>query len=165
MKPLGLTWFGFIYFGAVAADQLTKWLIRQSFEVYHVHPVIPDLFNLVYYTNNGAAFSMLAGQPALWRQIFFISTTLIALVIIAYAHRSYSRQNGWYTVALALIAGGATGNLIDRLNLGFVVDFLDVYYGDYHWPAFNVADSAITVGVALFIVVSIFFENKKQEEQ
>ena len=125
--------------------------------------VIPDLFNLTYLTNNGAAFSILAGQPALWRQVFFLCTACAALVFIWIAQRSYGRRSLWYTVALSLIAGGAIGNLIDRVRFGFVIDFLDVYVGSSHWPAFNVADSAITVGVLVFIVYNLLFDREASE--
>ncbi len=159
MKPLGLLLFAGITGAVIALDQWTKWLIVHTFTLHEAHVVFPDLFNLVYYTNNGAAFSLLAGQPAIWRQTFFISITIIALIVLLFAYRSYASINGWYRIALGLIAGGALGNFIDRIRLGYVVDFLDFSLGGHHWPAFNVADSAITVGVALFMLVSVFSQN------
>ena len=138
--------------GVVGADQLTKLLVVHSFALYESREIIPGFFNLTYLVNNGAAFSILAGQPALWRQAFFITATAIALILIGVAQRSCGRQSMVYSLALALIAGGAIGNLIDRIRLGYVIDFLDVYAGSYHWPAFNVADSAICIGVALFLI-------------
>lgn len=155
--------FVFIILGVVVADQLTKLLIIRSFTLYESTEVIPGLFNLTYLTNNGAAFSIFAGQPALWRQVFFITTALVALVIVVIAWRSYRRESEFYTVCLALVAGGAIGNLIDRVRLGAVVDFLDIYIGTHHWPAFNIADSAITVGVTLFLVTSIVMERRKKK--
>lgn len=146
----------------VAVDQATKVWVVNAFNLFETREVIPGLFNLTYLTNNGAAFSMLAGQPALWRQLFFIVAALIALVFIAIAYRSYARVSKWYSLGLALIAGGALGNLIDRVRLGYVIDFLDVYIGTSHWPAFNVADSAITVGVILFIVTNLLLERAKK---
>ncbi|MCL2459426.1 MAG: signal peptidase II, partial [Desulfobulbus sp.] len=115
---------------------------------------------LTHLTNNGAAFGMLAGQPALWRQAFFIAAAAIALVCIWIALRSFSQRSWIYSAALGLIAGGAIGNLIDRIRWGFVVDFLDFYLGQSHWPAFNAADSAITVGVALFMVYNLLFDRQ-----
>jgi signal peptidase II len=106
----------------------------------------------------------LAGQPALWRQVFFLGTAGVALVFIWMAQRSYGRRSLWYMVAFALIAGGAIGNMVDRLRFGFVIDFLDVYVGSYHWPAFNIADSAITVGVILFIVKNLLFDRDAAEQ-
>jgi signal peptidase II len=106
---------------------------------------------------------MLAGQPALWRQVFFMGAAGAALVFIGLAQRSFGRNSALYTVALALIAGGAIGNLIDRIRFGFVIDFLDVYVGTHHWPAFNVADSAITIGVILFLFKNLLLERRTAE--
>ena len=144
----------------VGLDQATKLWIVRHFALLESREVIPGLFNLTYLTNNGAAFSILAGQPAVWRQAFFIAAASAALVMIWLGQRSYGRTSRWYSVALALIAGGAIGNLIDRIRLGFVVDFLDVYVGSYHWPAFNVADSAITVGVLIFLFYNLMFDRQ-----
>lgn len=152
-----------IILAVLCADQAVKFWIMHHFVLHESRVVIPDLFNLTYMTNNGAAFSMLAGQPALWRQVFFLGTASVALVFIWMAQRSYGRRSLWYTVSLALIAGGALGNMIDRLRFGFVIDFLDVYLGTHHWPAFNVADSAIVVGVTLFIVNNLLFDRESSE--
>lgn len=148
----------------VCADQASKVWIVQNFTLYQSLPVIDGLFNLTYLTNNGAAFSILAGQPALWRQVFFVTAACAALVFIGIAQRSFGRQSRVYSTALALIAGGAIGNLIDRLRLGHVVDFLDVYIGSYHWPAFNVADSAISIGVTLFIIKNLLFDRQEPKQ-
>lgn len=153
-----------IIVAVVCLDQVTKLWIMDHFVLHESRVVIADLFNLTYLTNNGAAFSILAGQPALWRQIFFLCTAGAALVFIWIAQRSYGRRSLWYTVALSLIAGGAIGNMIDRIRLGFVVDFLDVYVGTSHWPAFNIADSAITVGVLVFIVNNLLFDREASEQ-
>jgi signal peptidase II len=93
-----------------------------------------------------------AGSKTWLRQAFFIVVAIIALVVIIFAYGHLKRQSKIFVYALGLIAGGAIGNLIDRLRFGSVVDFLDFYLGTYHWPAFNAADSAITVGVALFLL-------------
>ncbi|PIE66057.1 MAG: signal peptidase II [Desulfobacterales bacterium] len=148
----------------VFLDQITKLLVVHNFSLYESREIIPGFFNLTFLTNNGAAFSILAGQPALWRQTFFISATIVALIIIVIAHRSYSRESSWYGIGLSLIAGGAIGNLIDRIRLTHVIDFVDVYVGSYHWPAFNIADSAITVGVVGFMVTSILVERAKKNQ-
>ncbi len=149
-----------IIVAVVGLDQATKLWIVQHFALYESREVLPGFFNLTYLTNNGAAFSILAGQPAVWRQAFFIAAASVALVMIWIGQRSYGRVSRWYSAALALIAGGAIGNLIDRIRLGFVVDFLDVYLGSYHWPAFNVADSAITVGVLIFLFYNLVFDRQ-----
>jgi signal peptidase II len=149
-----------IILAVVCVDQATKVWVMHHFALYESRVVVPDLFNLTYLTNNGAAFSILAGQPALWRQVFFIAAASAALVFIWIAQKSFGSRSRLYSVSLALIAGGAIGNLIDRIRLGFVVDFLDFYFGQYHWPAFNVADSAITVGVTLFIVQNLLLDRQ-----
>ena len=152
--------FFFIILAVVCIDWASKAWIIAHFSLHESLEVIPGLFNLTHLTNNGAAFGMLAGQPALWRQVFFIGAAGIALVCIWIAQRSFSQRSQAYSVALALIAGGAIGNLIDRIRWGFVVDFLDFYLGQSHWPAFNVADSAITVGVTLFIVYNLLLDRQ-----
>lgn len=150
-----------VILAVVAIDQATKVWIMRHFALYESKVVIADLFNLTYLTNNGAAFSILAGQPAVWRQLFFIGAAGAALVFIWIAQRSFGRNSVVYSLSLALIAGGAIGNLIDRIRYGFVVDFLDVYVGSHHWPAFNIADSAITIGVILFIIKNLLFERQQ----
>ncbi len=155
--------FFFIIFAVICLDQASKFWVMHHFVLHESWVVIPNLFNLTYLTNNGAAFSILAGQPALWRQVFFLCTATAALIFIWIAQRSYGRRSLWYAVALSLIAGGAIGNMIDRIRYGFVIDFLDVYVGSYHWPAFNIADSAITVGVLVFIVRNLVFDRHGSE--
>ena len=144
----------------IVLDQAVKYWVVSSFTLYESLPVIPGFFSLTYLTNTGAAFGLLAGRPAAWRQVFFVGVAVVALAAIAFLYRKLRRDSVWYGVALGLIAGGAIGNLIDRIRLGSVIDFLDVYVGTHHWPAFNVADSAITVGVTLFLVVNIFFDKQ-----
>ena len=147
-----------IILAVIGLDQATKMWIFHNFALHESKMVIPELFHLTYLTNNGAAFSMLAGQPALWRQIFFMGAAGAALVFIWLAQKSFGRSSALYTAALALIAGGALGNLIDRIRFGFVIDFIDVFFGSHHFPAFNIADSAITVGVTLFILKNLVLE-------
>jgi signal peptidase II len=146
-----LAWAGLV----VLLDQLSKWWVVNTFELHESLPLIPGFFNLTFITNTGAAFGMLAGEQGLGRQVFFGAVALVALVVLYFAFREYRARGQLYIVAIGLVAGGALGNLIDRLRLGYVIDFLDLYYRQYHWPAFNVADSAITIGVALFILASL----------
>ncbi len=144
-------------------DQAVKAWIVHSFSLYESVVVIPGLFNLTFLTNTGAAFGILAGQPSWERQLFFFGVALVALVAIVVMHRRLAGQSRWFTVALGLIGGGALGNLVDRVRYGAVIDFLDFHVKGYHWPAFNVADSAITVGVGLFLLINFMVEkNKKQ---
>jgi signal peptidase II len=140
----------------VLADQLTKLWIMQSLPLYGKRIIIPGFFNLVHVTNTGAAFGLLAGEHALWRQVFFVVVALVALAAIFFAYHQVKTKGLLFTGAVGLIAGGALGNLIDRIRFGAVVDFLDFYIKNYHWPAFNVADSAIFVGVCLFLAASLF---------
>ena len=156
--------FAVVFLSVLVADQLSKWWILANFALYESREIIPGFFNFTFLTNNGAAFSILAGQPALWRQVFFVTINLIALVVIAIAQRRIGKNDRLYTVALALIAGGAAGNLIDRIRFAYVVDFLDVYVGSSHWPAFNIADAAINVGVALFLLNSLVLEPRKEKK-
>jgi signal peptidase II len=150
----------------VIIDQLTKQWIMATIALHEQQNVIPGFFDLVYVTNTGAAFGFLAGSKTWLRQAFFIVVAIIALIVIICAYGHLKRQSRIFIYALGLIAGGAIGNLIDRLRFGSVVDFLDFYLGTYHWPAFNAADSAITVGVALFLLGTLLqhLEQSKRDE-
>ena len=145
----------------VVFDQLTKGLVMAYFGLYELKPIIPGLFNLTYLTNTGAAFGMLAGAQTVWRQVFFVGVAVAALGVMAFSYRQFRNQGRIFAHAIGLIAGGAVGNLIDRLRFGAVVDFLDFYLGSHHWPAFNVADSAICVGVGLFILGSFLYPGEE----
>ncbi|MDX1775031.1 MAG: signal peptidase II [Desulfobulbales bacterium] len=148
----------------VIVDQLTKMWIMADFGLHEQKTVIPGFFNLVYVTNTGAAFGILAGSKTWLRQAFFIGVSFAALIAIAIAYSHLKKQGKIFIYALGLIAGGAVGNLIDRLRFGSVVDFLDFYLGSYHWPAFNVADSAISVGVGLFLTGTLLQHIKEIRE-
>ncbi|MDG4477013.1 signal peptidase II [Thiovibrio frasassiensis] len=148
----------------VLLDQLSKGLVMAYFAMYELRPVIPGLFNLTYLTNTGAAFGMLAGAQSIWRQVFFVGAAVVAIGIMVFSYRQFRSQGKIFAHAIGLVAGGAAGNLIDRLRFGAVVDFLDFYVGTHHWPAFNVADSAITVGVGLFILGTILYPPKESEK-
>ncbi len=146
-------------------DQITKVLVVNSFQLYESYEIIPGFFSLTYLTNKGAAFGFLAGVDAAWRHYFFLTLASVALVLLGVAWYRMRKDHPFYGPALALIAGGAVGNVIDRVRLGAVVDFLDFYIAGHHWPAFNVADSAITVGVALFLVANILEEKQKNNNK
>jgi len=145
-------WFYGLAGAVVILDQATKLLVQRAFRLGESLPVLPGVFNLTYVLNPGAAFGLLAGAAAAFRGPFFIAVSVLAIAVICYYHARYARGHPLPTVGLALILGGALGNLIDRLRVGMVIDFLDFYLGAYHWPAFNVADSGITVGVGLLLV-------------
>lgn len=144
-----------IFVAVVVLDQLSKWWVMASFALFESRPVVEGFFRLTYVLNTGAAFGLLAGPRVWWRQAFFVLVALVALAVLVSAYRHYRHRGGLYVVAVGLIGGGAVGNLIDRLRFGAVVDFLDFYIQTHHWPAFNVADSAITVGVGLFLLASL----------
>lgn len=146
-------------------DQLTKVLVVNSFYLHESLEIIPGLFSLTYLTNKGAAFGFLAGVDAAWRHYFFLSLASVALVLLGVAWYRMRKDHPFYGPALALIAGGAIGNVIDRVRFGAVVDFLDFYIAGHHWPAFNVADSAITVGVVLFLAANILEEKQKNNNK
>ncbi len=132
----------------VILDQITKLWISHHF-VYGEHLAVTDFFNLVLAHNSGAAFSFLSDASG-WQRWLFSAIAVIAAVWITWLLRKHEQEK-LFCFALALILGGALGNLIDRIAYGYVVDFLDFYWGSYHFPAFNIADSAITCGAALLI--------------
>ena len=147
MKPL-YKWLS-ISAVIVAIHLYTKHLIQRAFE-YGEHLTITSFFDLVRYHNEGAAFSFLADAGG-WQKWFFSGVSMIAVVVITYLLKKHQNQK-LFSVGLALVLGGAIGNLYDRLTLGYVVDFLSFHVNDWYYPAFNVADSAICVGVALLLL-------------
>ena len=152
-------WVGSIIGVVVALDQVTKYLVQKRIPLYDVIPVIPGFFNLTYVRNKGAAFSLLSTMPDGFRSAFFITVTLVAVaVLVVLIKKTHERL---LVAAFSLIAGGAMGNVIDRIRFGSVVDFIDWYVRSYHWPAFNVADSAISIGVVLLAVDMLFGSSAK----
>jgi signal peptidase II len=121
-------------------------------QLHDSFPVIQGFFSITYVRNPGAAFGFLAGALPLFRYIFFVAITVTAIVLILYYIRKSKAEELRLTFSLSLILSGAIGNLIDRIRFGEVIDFLDVYLGSYHWPAFNVADSAISVGAVILFM-------------
>ena len=140
----------------VIIDQITKILIYKNLPLYHSITIIPGFFNITHIHNPGGAFGFMAHQNSSLRNFFFILLASIAVCLIFYFYKSTYRTHPFLASGFALILGGAIGNLIDRIRFGKVVDFLDFYVHNYHWPAFNVADSAITVGVTIFIFHLLF---------
>lgn len=141
-----------IIFGTIAAfgliiDQITKVYIDRTMQLFQSIPVVDNFFHITYVRNRGAAFSFLS--HASWRLPFFIGISLIAAIVIIIAYNKLREDQRLAQVSLAMIFSGAVGNLIDRVRLGEVIDFLDAHWYQHHWPAFNVADSLICVGVFL----------------
>jgi signal peptidase II len=135
----------------IILDQASKLAVLRLLQPHQSLPVLPDFFNLTLAFNRGASFSFLAEAGGWQRWLFSGISVAAAVVIMVLLHRAprSDRLNG---VGLSLVLGGAVGNLIDRLRLGHVIDFFDVYYRAWHFPAFNIADSAITVGAALLVL-------------
>lgn len=138
-------------------DQITKIAITRAFEYGESYP-LTSFFNLVLVYNKGAAFSFLADQGG-WQRYFFTVLGIAAALFIVYLLKKHAGQR-LFCWALALILGGAVGNVIDRIMYGHVIDFLDFHVNNWHWPAFNVADSAIFLGAALFIIDELRRVNK-----
>jgi signal peptidase II len=162
-----MNWKGFINKGKyrrllyiagciVLIDQISKAIILHSIPLYHSIPVIPGFFNITFILNPGGAFGFLAKQDSDLRHFFFLGVTSMAICFIFYLYRKTPQTHPMLATAFALIFGGAIGNLIDRFRFEKVIDFLDFYLGSYHWPAFNVADSAISVGIAIFLFHLVF---------
>jgi len=149
-----------ITFLVMLLDQATKAWIISTMRIYDSFVVIEGFFSITHVRNPGAAFGFLAGAPPLFRHIFFLAITVAAIALILHYLRVSRIEEPSLVSALALILAGAVGNLIDRIRFGEVVDFLDVYIGSHHWPAFNVADSAITVGAV--VLMAVLLRRRKQ---
>jgi len=136
----------------VVLDQATKLLVDRLMALHESHQVLDGFLRLTYVRNRGAAFGILSDAELPYQSALFSALSLAALTAIALYAWRLPAQSRLPKMALAMIMGGAVGNLIDRMRLGYVIDFVDAYLGPHHWPAFNVADSAISIGVALLIV-------------
>lgn len=139
----------------VGLDRLTKWVISQKITLHDSVDVVPGVFRLTHVQNQGAAFGLFSESPSEWKVAMLILFSVAALAVVsALLWRNGNAMNAT-AIALSLVFGGALGNLWDRVATGKVVDFLDFYLGSHHWPAFNIADSAIVVG-ALLLLSEIF---------
>ncbi len=143
----------------VLVDQLTKALASNLLRLYEAVPVLPGV-NLTLMHNTGAAFSFLSDEDG-WQRWFFAAIAVAVSVMLVLWLKRLSPAQRWLSIAVALVIGGAIGNLWDRFMLGYVVDFIDLYAGRWHWPAFNVADSAITVG-AVMLLIDAFRPHREQ---
>jgi signal peptidase II len=142
-------------------DQLVKALIVWTIPAYQTISVIPGFFNLTHIYNPGGAFGFLSGSPSELRHLFFLISSIAAMGLILLLYAKTPPDQRLLAFGLSLIMGGAVGNILDRIRIGKVIDFLDLYVKDIHWPAFNVADSAITIGIGLFIYHLLFKELPK----
>lgn len=139
------------------SDQLTKVLVRESLYYGQIIPVVPGFFNLTFLKNTGAAWGILGGQ-----NVSLTILSVVMLFVMVFFRRSFLSDTRLHRIALGLLTGGIVGNMIDRIKWGAVTDFLDFYVGSWHWPAFNIADSAICVGVGIYIVTTFLEERKNK---
>lgn len=157
--------FLFTALAVIILDQASKFIISVSIGSYDSVTVIEGFFNLVHVRNRGMAFGMMNRPDTGMALYFLIAVTVIAVILILIWSFRLKHEERRLLFGLSLILGGAIGNLIDRIRIREVVDFLDVYIGSYHWPAFNVADSAITVGTCWIAVCIVFFSSYKSGEK
>lgn len=151
--PHRAPWIFSVAAGVLVFDQITKAWVQAVIPLWGVGPtVIPGFFQIVHSQNRGAAFGFLNRWDITWHQPLFIGITVAAILFLWVLARSEDNRGWCYPLGLGAILGGALGNLVDRLRLGAVVDFLDFYLGNWHWPAFNIADSAISIGVGLLLL-------------
>ena len=136
----------------LALDQVTKEIVSARLTLYASVPVVPGFFHITLVTNRGALFGLLHDLADPWRGALFTVVPAAAIVLVLVFQYRTTLHDPLTQSGLALVLGGAAGNLADRVRLGYVVDFLDVFVGRHHWPAFNVADSSICCGVALLVV-------------
>lgn len=140
----------------VLGDLLTKHLALENLLPYQAVP-ITSFFNITLAFNKGAAFSFLNSASG-WQNVFFISIGFVISVVLLVWLYKLTKSEKWQGLAIGLILGGAWGNLYDRFQFGYVIDFLDVHIGEHHWPIFNIADSAICIGAFLMLVLTIFYQ-------
>jgi len=145
-------------------DQISKWLAINHLEPNQILSIIPGFFNLVFVKNRGMAFGILSQSRSGFSYYFLIATTIIAIGVILFFSYWAKRKEKWLPIGLSLILGGAIGNLVDRVRLGYVIDFLDFFLKGYHWPAFNVADSGVTAGTFWLLINIIAGKNLKEDE-
>jgi signal peptidase II len=148
----------------IVLDQATKLVVIGTLRLYDSVAVIPGLFNLVHVRNRGIAFGLFSHLGGWWSTLLLSATTAAAVILLVLWLSRLKAGDRWTAFGLSLIIGGAVGNLIDRIRLGEVVDFLDFYVGSFHWPAFNVADSAVTVGT-FWVVLCTVITGKSEDKQ
>ena len=145
----------------VVADQVTKWAIVEWVALYEKVP-LNSFINLTHQRNTGAAFSFLANAGGWQRWFFVVLATVVSIVIAVWLWRIRNEKQSVLAAGLALVLGGAIGNLIDRFNHGYVTDFIQVWFGNWAYPSFNVADVGISVGAALLIIDALFFSGREE---
>lgn len=160
-KPLNWLWLSAVI---VVLDQITKVYADQALTLYQRIPVVDGFFNIALAYNKGAAFSLFSESGG-WQRWFFTAIAIIASVFIVYMMKNLKSHERMTAVGLALILGGALGNLIDRMLYGHVIDFLQFYHKQYYWPTFNLADAFITIGAALLITHGIVGDSYRLDRE
>ena len=140
-------------------DQISKVWVQGAISFYESIPVVPGFFDLVHVLNKGAAFGFLNRADIHWQTYFFIGVSALAVILIFHLVQTVNRRDPFLFTGLGCILGGALGNMIDRIRIGEVIDFLDFHIAGHHWPAFNVADIAISIGA--FLLLISFYQRKK----
>jgi signal peptidase II len=144
----------------ILLDQATKWAVTRWVHPHETIPVVKGFFNLVHVRNRGIAFGLMNDPGGTLQSYLLLGASLLAICVLLWWFKRLGEGGGVLALCLSLVLGGAFGNLMDRFRLGAVIDFVDIHLGSYHWPAFNVADSAITVGT-LGLALCLFI--KKEE--
>ncbi len=147
--------YGILGVTVVALDRWSKLEIAERLPLYSSKTIVEGFFDIVHTRNTGIAFSLFADAAPLVRNVILPAVSIVAVALIVYVFARSPDAGGASTLALTLVLAGAAGNLYDRFAYGYVVDFLDVYIGERHWPAFNVADSSISIGAALLLIASL----------
>jgi signal peptidase II len=150
------TKLAFISGTVLLLDQISKAVILKTMPLYNSIAVFPGFFSITHIHNPGGAFGFLAGQSPDVRKMVFLVVSFFAMCLILYLYHTAPRSQPALSTGFAMIFGGAAGNLTDRIRFGSVVDFLDLYIGSYHWPAFNIADSSISIGMGIFVFHLLF---------
>lgn len=150
------------FFGILLLDQWTKFIIVQRFLLYQKVEVIQGFFNIIHVRNTGGAFGIFGGEKGGFGSILFVVVSLIAIGVILFLFIRIKDEEKTLALSFSLILSGAIGNLIDRLRYGEVIDFLDFYISSTHWPAFNIADSAICIGIGLMALELLTSDKKKK---
>lgn len=154
--------FIFISLYILIVDQWTKYVVQQKLPLYTRVEVIPGFFNLTHVRNKGGAFGIFGGEKFGFGSVFFVVVSIFAVISLLYIYLKVKNENKRIYFPFSLIIGGAIGNLLDRIRLGEVIDFLDFKIFSFHWPAFNIADSAISLGV-FFLAYGLLFQTQLKQ--
>jgi signal peptidase II len=163
IEPMTMRKYHIIIAGLIVlCDRMTKWLVSQKISLHDSVDVIPGIFRLTHVQNQGAAFGLFSDSTSEWKVAMLIMFSIAALAVVSALLWKNGNAMNATAIALSLVFGGALGNLWDRVMSGRVIDFLDFYVGSHHWPAFNIADSAIVVG-ALLLLSEIFLAPQEEK--